>query len=260
MKIAVPLLLDNDRPAVASVAAHLAARWPELPSPTELEEDETTLSFRVGSAEIAIGAVPSPYPWSDLEGPCATSVLWPNAAEDVRRHRYHWIVTVRGDATPVQVAVLLTKVTASVLASCPSALGIYWGRAALIVPKRLFLDLTDEVLPHEPPILAWVDVRVGARDGGGSFGFTHGLANLGHLEVEVPEAPEPADRRRERLLALASYMVKNDVRIHNGDTVGRNADEKIRIVHAASAFGHQGTVMRLDFPRVSAARSWWRVH
>ena len=177
----------------------------------------------------------------------------------MRRHRYHWIVTVRGEAKPVQVAVLLTKVTASVLASCPSALGVYWGGAALIVPKQLFVDLAEEVLPSDPPIVAWVDVRVGATSGGGSFGFTQGLENLGHLELEAPEAPERPAELRERLLALARYIVKDNVRIRSGDTVGRDAHEKIRVSHVASRFGHSGTVMRLDYVGASERRPWWRV-
>ena len=62
-----------------------------------------------------------PIPWSDLEGPCATSILWPKAAEELRPHTGHLIVTVlRQDDDPLEGSRMLTRACTSVLATCGS--------------------------------------------------------------------------------------------------------------------------------------------
>jgi hypothetical protein len=49
----------------------------------------------------------------------------------------------------------------------------------------------------------------------------------------------------ERLVALAGYVVENGPVIKDGDTVGEDADERIRVMCSPSAFGHKEQVMRL---------------
>ena len=59
--------------------------------------------------------------------------LWPEAASILKQHQTHLIVTVHGEAGPVERARLLTQATAAVIASCTAPLGVYWGGAALVM-------------------------------------------------------------------------------------------------------------------------------
>jgi hypothetical protein len=257
--ISMVMLSEDTALSAVSIQRHLATKWPGLPAATDADEKEDTIAFRVGSAEVILGKMPAPIPWSDLERPCATSILWKNACDEIRQHTIHWIVTVSGELNPIQLATLLTQVTASVLATCPLALGVYWGSATLVIPRDIFIEFAEGVLPEGPPLYIWVDFRVGKDSASTSSGFTTGMVALGHMEFEVQGSPESPGDLRERLLALAGYLLENGPVIKDGDTVGEDVDELIRVVYSDSVFGHEGTVMRLKYEKPSSQKPWWKV-
>lgn len=89
------VMVSNHAPlSVVELQRDFAARWPDLPRPIDGIEGDAALSFKVGSADVVVGTMPVPIPWSDLEGPCRTSILWRAAAEDLKEHEAHHIVTV----------------------------------------------------------------------------------------------------------------------------------------------------------------------
>lgn len=250
---------DNPSLSVADIQSDMASKWPDLPSSTDADENENTFSFRVGASDVIVGKMPAPFPSSDLEGPCATSILWPNAAEQLQGHQTHAIVTVNGELDPIALSTLLTQATASLMATCPTALGVYWCNATLIVPKDMFIDFATDVLPHGPPLMVWVDFRVGMDNDQLSSGFTAGMAALGHMEFESRNAAEPPGELRERLLSLANYVVLNGPVIKDGDTIGEDAQERIRVIYSDSEFGHEGKVMRLAYEQASPSKPWWKL-
>jgi len=123
----------------------------------------------------------------------------------------------------------------------------YWCNATLVVPPELFRDFAVEILPHGPPIHIWVDFRIGPNEQGSMSAFTTGLSALGHLEIETQNSPEPASELRERFEGLIHYLLENGPVIKNGDTIGEDQNERIKVVYSRSAFGHEGKVMRLDY-------------
>ncbi len=234
--------------SATEIQAALAAHWPDLPAPTETAVEDTTISFHLGEVVVVLGVMPAPHPWSDLEGPCATSVLWPDAADEVQAHQAHVIVTVSADdLDPIELSTALTQVTAAVMASSELAIGVFWTNAALVVPKALFHDFAVEVLPFGPPMHIWVDFRVGLVDADHSAGFTSGLAALGLMELETRCAPEAPDDLRDRFTAIAEYLISEGPVIADGDTLGASEDEAIRVVYSPSEFGIEGSVMRFVY-------------
>jgi hypothetical protein len=261
MSLAISMVMLREDVALsgAAIQRELSAKWPALPRATDIEQKDDTLAFRVGSSDVILGKMSAPIPWSDLEGPCATSVLWPKATEEVKQHKIHWIVTVSGELKPVELSTLLTQATASVMASCPAAMGVYWGSATMVIPKNIFIDFAVKVLPLGPPLHIWVDFRVGRDSEKTSSGFTKGMDALGHMEFETQGCPEPPGELRERLLGLAGYVLENGPVIRDGDTIGEDANEKIRVVYSKSAFGHEGKVMRLNYEQPSPQKPWWKL-
>jgi hypothetical protein len=254
------IMLASDAPIrVSDVQHHLAENWPDLPAATDVEEKDGTLALQIGEAGLIMARMPAPIPWSELEGPCATSILWRNAAAEVKKHAIHWIVTMNGELDPLALSTALTQATAAALAVCPASIGVYWGNATLVIPKDIFINFAKDVLPHGPPLHIWVDFRVGKDSDTTSSGFTAGMKALGHMEFETQKSPEPPGELRERLLALAGYVVENGPVIRDGDTVGEDADERIRVVYADSLFGHEGQVMRLVYETASPKKPWWKL-
>ena len=254
------VMLRQDAPLPAiDIQRHLAKKWPKLPAATDTEEKDDSFAFRVGDADIILGKMPAPIPWSELEGPCATSVLWKNARDEVKQHSIHWIVTVSAELNPIELSTLLSQATASVMATCPSALGVYWGNATLVVPKAIFVEFAEQVLPEGPPLHIWVNFRVGKDSDKTSSGFTAGMVALGHMEFETQACPEPPGELHERLMSLCGYLLEHGPVIKDGDTVGEDANERIRVVYSKSAFGHKGKVMRLEYDSASSRKPWWKL-
>src|SRR5262245_24002177 len=77
--------------------------------------DGGVFSFDVGDEFLALALMPAPYPANDLEGPIATSWMWPAQPpiERVNQHRSHLLITMTGgSAEPVRRRRILIAVTA----------------------------------------------------------------------------------------------------------------------------------------------------
>ena len=242
----------------AAIAADFATRFADAePLVVEPSTKEGFLSFQAGDQIAIVAPMGGPIPWGDLEGPCQSSILWPDAATVLRDHADHLIVTVMGPTAIIERCALLTRVIASVLATSPPALGVFWSPARLLIPAPVFGDFAVEVLPDGPPLDIWVDFRVGTTSPGKSSGFTTGLAALGLMEIEAEGASDTPTDLRARFISLANYLLENGPVVNNGDTIGEDAHERIQVIHAPSSFGHDGPVMRLDYTPLKPRKSWF---
>jgi hypothetical protein len=228
------------------ILTDLGQRWPDVPV-SYLGDKKGTLNFDFDSANLAITLAETPLPWSELEEPARSSVSWPDAEAALRPHEAYVEVAVLGEGDPVEYAVRLTKAVATVLATTPGAIGVYWGSASLVVPRDLFIGCATEVLPLGPPIPIWVDFQVGLNEGDTTSGFTRGMTALGHMDMETLVSPESPAELVERMEGLARYVLERGPVIQSGDIVGRDHDEQIRVVYAESTFGNANRVMRLEY-------------
>ncbi|MFT5523181.1 MAG: hypothetical protein ACI9G1_001411 [Pirellulaceae bacterium] len=252
---------------IEAIQSELAKNWPELPAATDVSREEITATFQLGPVAVIFGVMPAPIPWSDLEGPCETSMLYPKAADDLKDHKAHIIVTLTGgDLDPVPSSTLLTQVTAALMATTPSALGVFWCNAMHLVRKDIFIDFAVTVMPDGPPVLIWVSFRVGGDSDRSSAGFTTGMEALGHMEFEAEGTPEPPSELHERLTSLCEYVIENGPVIKDGNTIGESMVAQIRVVYSDSSFGNENKVMRLNYvsgksPSTEPAeenKPWWK--
>lgn len=257
ISIAFIPLAPKAKMSSAAIRADFAENWPDLPTPEPFKVEKDQTGFRIGDSDVIIAFMRAPIPWSDLEGPCQTSWLWKDAEAALSDHAGHLIVTVLSKEGPVEQSRLLTQICASVLATCEQAPGVFWSNATLLVPSKVFQDFARDVMPHGPPLHIWVDFRAGPSGKGKTSGFTTGMAALGHMEFETESASEPPGELRERFIALANYLLENGPVIKDGDTIGEDANERIRVVYAKSAFGHEGRVMRLEYTSTGARKGWF---
>ena len=239
----------------SGVKRDLETTWFDLPSVGDVEKKDNTFSIQVGEANIIVGHMPAPIPWGDLEGPCATSWIWPDAAKSLKSHATHLIVTVMGEDDPVERAELLTKAIAAIIAACQEVAGVFWCPGHLVISPKVFREFAVDVLPEGPPVHVWINFRVGKNEKGGASGFTTGLSELGHMEIETENATEPPGELRKRLIAVAGYLLENGPVIADGNTIGEDENEKIKVIYSPSAFGNPDRVMRLDYQAVK--KRWW---
>lgn len=240
-------LLPKAKLAAKAVTADIAKKWPDFDPPAASVPNPGQMSFDYGDDYVLAQLVPAPIPWGDLDIPCRSSILWPDAEKALKPHAGHLIVTTPCGDDPVARAKLVTSVLAGILGSCPQAVGVYWGDAALVVPSKLFQEMAQQILPDGLPLFLWMHARTGRNEDGTTSGFTTGLAGLGHKEFETDNASDDPGTLRERLFNLAEYVLTNGPVIKDGNTVGADANEKIQVKYGESRFGQDGEVMRLDY-------------
>jgi hypothetical protein len=229
-----------------------------IPAITDVKQQDTTFSFCLAGADIVIGVMPAPMSWADLEGPCATSILWPDAEKELKAHKNHVIVTVSGELNPIALSTRLTQATAALMATSNHSTGVFWYNSRAVIRKDIFIDFAKDILPLGPPLQLWIDTRVGKTENNLTSGFTSGMEALGHMEIEAENAPESVSDLRDRLTNLADYLIENGAVINDGDTIGVDEQERIRVIYIDSVFGHESPVMRLVYEHTLPQKSWWK--
>jgi hypothetical protein len=211
--------------------------------------DGGVFSFNVGDEFFALALMPAPYPAKDIEGPIATSWMWPAQPpiESVKRHRSHLLITMTGGAAdPIRRRLMLTAVTA-LAAKQPEVMAVYWPEATLVLYPPVFINMAAEInSPETPPLYLWVDLRAFRNQDGTTGLFTTGLAPLGHMEIEIPRIDMEPGELRDWLVNIMYYLLANGPVLKHGQTIGMSAEQQIRISHCESSFGHSGKVIRLE--------------
>jgi len=233
-------------PALSDMSRWLAAHAQEMPPLTAAESSAEALAAGVGDADLVIGLMTAPIPWSELEGPCATAFWWPEAASVMRAHAAHLIVGLRGgEMDAVQRNLWLTALVAAVLSTNETS-GVYWGAGTLVMPPEIFVEGAKSMSRELLPLDLWIDFRVWRDDDGSTSLSTTGLEDLGHMEIEISRSIVDPGEARETAWNAAHYLLDQGPVLYDGDTIGFGPDEQIRIRHVPSMWNPAKMVIRLE--------------
>jgi hypothetical protein len=210
------------------------------------EPSDGTVTFAVRERICAVGLMPAPIPWSDLEEMCATCWMWPEAAEKMRDHKAHLLVTLFGPPLGrVDGAVTLTKVVAAMVEAHDTA-GVYWGDGTLVIKPEMFVEVAQTATTEDPPIPIWVEHRIQRNPDASLNVITTGLAPFGCMEIEVINSKRTPEDLLNIIAGVSHLQLRGDV-FKDGDTVGFDAVTKIKTFHRKSVWDRPEKVLRLDY-------------
>ncbi len=247
--LAMPLL-ETARPVTEeSLTAAWRAAWPSLPPPRGFdvegeEEGFGAMTFDIDGMRGALAVVPMVIPGGELDGPAATSWLWPDAREEIERVGAHVVTWVSGTGPQVDAHRHLTRLVCAVLRAT-DALGVYWGAAGQVVRADVFDGIAHESEPDSLPVALWVDFRALVEEGRASL-FTVGMRTFGLIELEIAPSEKAPGDLRELAVNVARYLIEQGRVIGDGDTVGGTEDERVVVRHAPSMVDRPHTVYRLE--------------
>jgi hypothetical protein len=245
LSVAMIALRQASIPAVMDVIQAFKKLWDE--ETAEEFKDDSTFGFDTPEGQIICGLIPAPIPWEELEGPCATSLFWENAAMEMKGHKAHLIVTASpGDGDPISGARLLTKAVAAILKTS-GVVGVYWGAGTLVHSPETFLDHAAQMAEECLPLYLWIDFRVVRDDGDTLTLFTTGMETMGFMELEVVQSRTDPEEAVDLTFNVAHYLLENGLELGDGDTIGMSETQQIAIRHAPSIFDERGKVYRLEF-------------
>lgn len=203
--------------------------------------------FHVGPRRIVVALMPLPVPWGDLEGPCATNPIWPEATEVCRAHKAHLVVAVHGAAQdhPISVRLLATHVVAALVEEL-GAPAVYWGEGTVVHSGDHFVRMAAEASEEDLPLLLWVDFRIWRQEDGSLYIATTGLNRLGPMEIEGASRRLQPWEMLEKVYDVAHYLCQSGPVLNDGDTVGASEAERIRVHHRPSVWDREPVIF-LEF-------------
>lgn len=235
-----------------SLLAAWRSAWPGSTSPTDFdtrsdEHELGAMTFAIDGMQGALVVVPAPIPADELEGPVATSWLWPDAVQQIDRVNAHVVTWVSGPGRPLDAHRHLTRLVSAVLRAT-DGIGVYWGTAAHVVRADVFDGIAHQSAEDSLPVALWVDFRVFACDADDdrSALFTVGLSAFGLMELEIAPSDKPPGDLRELGMTVASYLIENGAVLGDGDTVGATEGQRVVVRHAPSMVDRPTTVYRLE--------------
>ena len=141
--------------------------------------------------------------------------------------------------SPVETYSLLTKVNASILKTSQSAIGIYQGSTTLLLPKDLYLDLTDLLKEEMLPLQLWIYMGI-INQGDKTSIYTYGLKEFGKTEIEIIESSMDSDDLYYFLLSTAKKLKSGERNVEK-----LNLSEKIKITESKAVY-LEGNSLKLD--------------
>jgi hypothetical protein len=238
---------DAAPPSVERIGEYVESTWRESSPIDNVGERGNVATFNFGEATAAVTFLPMPIPWEQLEGPCATAWYWPEAADALRSHPRHILVTLIDEGRDsIDKAWRLTKLTAAV-AACADADGIFWGPGRMVHPPGAFIDLSRDMTREHLPLYLWIDFRI---EGVGADTFrlyTTGMEPLGQKEIEVERYAGEPQQLLETVYNVAHYALDKEKPLSHGDTIGASQEERIAIHLGPSMLDPNQQVVRLEF-------------
>ena len=193
------------------------------------EKDDDALVFEVGDMLAAVSLNNYPIPGGEAEGNAENNYMWEDAVKVAKKHRAHLMVAVLGkEEDLLEKGKLFTKVVA---ACCRQeyATGIY--TSGVVFEPRFYEGFADMMQEDELPIFNWIWFGLWQNEKGLN-GYTYGMEAFGKDEMEVLGTNADPNDLRDFLASLASYVLENDVELHDGETIGFAADDKHTITRS----------------------------
>ncbi len=244
--LALVALERPETPSFARIAAWHQEHFPHAPQPVVAGSTDKLLTLTIGDFTGAVTLVPRPIPASQLEGPTATAWYWPDAAEALRGHEAHLLVTLIDEGgSAVKKSAALTRLTAAIAAVAPSV-GIFWGPGRLVHSPDAFIDQALQMRDDNLPLFLWIDFRLEQSDDRSYRLYTTGLEALGQNELEVSHYEGAPQELLDLAYNIAHYLLDQRKVVNDGDTIGVTDQLQVIARRGPSMLGGDMEVIRLE--------------
>lgn len=140
----------------------------------------------------------------------------------------HLIVSATGGGDAKKRAALLGQLVAAAIEATPGAVGVHWAGSDALWPATAVAKAIA-CGDAKPPVMFCVAVKL-SRDADGKISaITRGLADFGLMEIETRGFAGDLRVLSGVILDLAGYLIEAGDVIKDGDTIGPDAQTKIKV-------------------------------
>ena len=199
----------------------LKADW-GIEIPKEDTEDEDTIFTDIDKCRIVISKFPVPVPNEEAEINAENNWMWEEAVEVTKTHKAHIVVAILGDEEDlISRGLLYTKIMATCCKQ-EKAIGVF--TSGVVFEPSYYMKAAEMIRDGELPIFTWVWFGLYRTENGLST-YTYGMKDFGKLELEILDADEEAGKLLSFISAIASYILQDDVKLKDGETIGLSEED-----------------------------------
>ena len=214
------VLLSEDKWDKDKLISDLQADWGiELPK-EDTEDEDTIVNF--DKCRIVISKFPAPVPNEEAEINAENNWMWEEAVEVTKTHKAHIVVAILGDEEDlISRGLLYTKIMATCCKQ-EKAIGVF--TSGVVFEPSYYMKAAEMIRDGELPIFTWVWFGLYRTENGLST-YTYGMKDFEKLELEILDADEDAGKLLSFISAIASYILQDDVKLKDGETIGLSEED-----------------------------------
>ncbi|MGN0402756.1 MAG: DUF4261 domain-containing protein [Acetatifactor sp.] len=194
----------------------------------EKDSDVDARIYDVGSMRLVLGYMGFPIPGGEAEANAQFNYMWKEAVSVTGTHKAHMIVTVMGEGSLEEKGKLYTKAVTT-LCRQENTLGVYAN--GVVYEPKMFVAMSEIMKDGTLPIFNLVWFGLGRSEKGVSA-YTCGLKSFGKNEMEILDSDRQPSELRDMLINIADYVISEDVILHDGETIGLTADQRLKITQS----------------------------
>ncbi|WP_299771321.1 DUF4261 domain-containing protein [uncultured Pseudoteredinibacter sp.] len=175
----------------------------------------------------------------------SSNYYWPEASEDLSNSKLAMLCYCEEAGRALDQSIFLSFLLQTVFSMKINASGAIWNRRQAISVQTMADEF--KIVSKSLPCHFWVAVDTYVDKHGQVCGFTEGLEDYAKTEFEAVAAPENPLELRRRLEGFTSYALDGCTEIMNGDTIGGDTHEKVKLQKTTSQLGRPGWVFRMDY-------------
>lgn len=246
------VLLSTPEWDLETFKAQLKADWdidypPEDGEEAVSNDSGTTAVFDVDGMTVAASLMEAPVPDGEAE-------YWANsnfmekekALAAAKAHQAHVMVAILDQMsegrTRRQLGELYVKLVSTLL-KAPNALGVYTNGTVWL--PDYFIRVSEDLKEGHLPLLDLVFVGL-VKYEKGICGWTNGLRAFGKDELEIRDSQHSPQDVHELLLNVSGYLIEGDVTLHDGETLGYTAEQKLHITRSEGV-NVEGMSLKIEF-------------
>ncbi len=214
------VLLSENRWNTDVIIKNLKKKWKIKVKKDDVSEENILIS--IGGTTLVIGLMPAPIPNNEAEENAANNFMWKDAIEVTKTHQAHILVSVIGDEMDILER---GKLFVKAIASCcklDNAIGVF--TSGTVFEPNFYFDFAELMKRDHLPVYNWIWFGLYNTEEGVCC-YTYGMKIFGKDEMEVLNASGHPSEVREFLVSMATYVLENDVELHDGETIGFSAND-----------------------------------
>lgn len=240
--LAMPMFNNSERYNINTVIENLKTFWNLTIS--DFTGDDNSAVFKIDGEMVALAYMPAPIPSEDIQGTAQYAYNWQTAAEDLKNHNGHAIVSIiSSQKNQKERFTILSKLLCSIL-STSNAIGIYQGSQSLLISKSQYLENIDEIKQQGIPLALWIYIGIRPSEQGNSI-YTYGLTEFAKQEMEVINSKLHIEELYDFISNISTYVINSNVIFKNGETLGYTENQKIKITSSKGQFV-EGETLKLE--------------